>query len=367
MEKIYLNKRVLGLVSILLGSVGLLSSCGSYQNNSYYDNDGIYNSNPEPMYSNRVKVGSTQYTDPQHTYNKYENYFSEGKNDYSLITDTDNYTTEESVAVYNNNGYVDYNQNQTYAERYGSFGQNPTSVSVNIYSDYGMGYNPYWGGYYGGYWGWRRPYVGLYWGNPYYYGGWNSGWYGGGYYGPSWGWGYGPGYYGGGYYGGGYYAPYRPVVRGQGQRTGVVRNNTIGSNVPNNRVGVIRNTNGTTGTLNRPGTGTNTSGRVTTVRENGVSRQAVLRDPSNINRASIQNNTSTIRNNSNGIINRGTNNTNSIQRTPSNNSYNRSSSTPSRTYSPASTPSRSSNFGGGVSRGGSSSGGGTSRSSGVRR
>lgn len=376
MEKIYLNKRFLGLATLLLSSMGILTSCGSYQNNSYYDNDGIYNSNPEPMYTQRVRVGSTQSVDPNYNYNKYENYFAEAKNDYTVFTDTDNFTSEPNTAAYNNDGYVDYTQNQTYAERYGSFGQNSSSVTVNVYSDYGFGYNPYWGwgGYYGSYWGWRRPYVGLYWGSPYYY----NNWYGPswGYYGPNYYGGYyGSGYYGGGYYGGGYYAPYRPaVVRGQGQRTGVVRNNSIAGPNTNNRVGVNRNPSGVNTVGSRP-SNTN-SGRVTTVRENGVARQAVLRDPSVINRAGVQSGANTVRNNSNNTYNRtttpqssnniryntnrGTSNGN-YQRTPSSGTINRGSSTPSRSYSPASSPSRGGSMGGGSfgggARGGSSGGG----------
>ncbi|UYW00417.1 hypothetical protein K5I29_07555 [Flavobacterium agricola] len=381
MQKIYFNKRKIGFAALLLGGIGLLSSCASYQNNSYYDQDGIYNSNPESSYGQRIRVQSTQTHDPNYDYNKYQDYFAEGKGDFTVFTDTDNFSSENpTTAAYNNAGYVDYSQNETFAERYGSFGQNSSSVTVNFYNN-GYGYDPYWGNYYGGYygsyWGWRRPYVGLYFGSPYYYNNW---------YGPSWGWnygygyGYGPGYYGGyynpGYYGG-YYAPARPVVRGQGQRNGVVRNNAYApNNTSGNRIGVIRNSsnNNVSGRPNNPSSGTrpvntNNNGvnRVPTDRLNNGNRQAILRDPSNINRAAVHEraasarNNNTIRNNSNGAINRpsapvrnnnfnnnrGSNN--AIQRTPSNNNFNRSAA-PSRPSMSA--PSRGS-MGGGA-RGGSS-------------
>lgn len=367
MKNLNFNIKFLSLATI---AGGLLASCGSYQNNSYYENDGIYNSDVQPA-PKRVKVVSTQSVDPN---NKYETYFSEGKSDFTVFTDVDNYTSEnENQELYTEDDIIYIADNQNYAERYGNWGQNSTSVTVNVYDNgypyYYGGWNNYWG------WGWNRPYrYGNYWGYPY------NNYYYAGYHSPYYGWGWNSPYYYGGYYGGyygSYYGSYyRPnnIIRGNGNRMGVVRNNQYGGRNDVARNNGVRNTSATrNNTINRSNTG-----RVTTVRENGVSRQVILRNPDNITRSQNQQNTinrndsstrnqsirnNTIRNNNNApAVRNNSYQNNSIQRgnttTPSRNQSFDRSSTPSRSYSPSSSPSRGGSFGGGGSMGRGSSGGG---------
>ena len=177
----------------------IVASCGSYQNSSYYDNDGVYGSNnnngKEVTVEKTVVVNDSKAKD-------YEEQFKTMTKDYSYFTDVDNYNgtkNDSVVTVYNN-------QNR---ETYGGWGSNTDNVVVNVY-DYGWntwhspfwGYRPYWNawnmGFYGAGWGFGWNWN--YWSNPYW--GWNS-WYGpgwGGFYG-GWGWNnwygnpYGYGYY----------------------------------------------------------------------------------------------------------------------------------------------------------------------------
>lgn len=160
----------------LLAFLGLaITSCGSYQNSSYYDNDGVYSTNGDKIVKKDNQPNSTSV--------QYKQYFSslqntEGNSD-EIFTDVNSYTSNYDVEN-------DSIQAPSTATGYASWGSNPESTTVVVYSD------PYW---YAG-WGWGYPYYGY----PYY--GWGYPWYGWGYY-PGWGypgWGYpGCGYPGYGY------------------------------------------------------------------------------------------------------------------------------------------------------------------------
>ena len=140
---------LIGLISILI------TSCGSYQNSSYYDSDGIYGNSGKAVTNNSS--------------NHYKEYFN------SLQTERVNDTIQSG--------------NQDYPD-WGSSSNNSTIVvytnpwSMNFGFDYGFGYPNYgWGGNNWGWgynnwswgynnWGWG----GNNWGYPYYgYG--NSGYY----------------------------------------------------------------------------------------------------------------------------------------------------------------------------------------------
>jgi hypothetical protein len=108
----------------------LLTSCGSYQNSSYYDNDGIYGNAPRETQN----VSSTQY----------KNYFSSLQNENNVSNDT------IKIA---NQGYTETSVVNVYAD--------PWSMSFGIGFGYGYGY-PYYG------YGWGYPYYGYGWGYPYY-------------------------------------------------------------------------------------------------------------------------------------------------------------------------------------------------------
>ena len=156
-----------------------ITSCGSYQNSSYYDTDGIYG-NTESKIQKR--------TLPNESAIAYQNYFSslQDVNDSTAIfTDIDNYSN------YNNQANQQNNSN------YASWGSNSQDVTINYYPNnwglsFGYGY-PYYG------YGWGHPYYGYGWNFPYNY--WNT-YYGWGY--PYYGYGYS--YMNYPYYNGGYYS-----------------------------------------------------------------------------------------------------------------------------------------------------------------
>ena len=156
---------LIGLLSFLL------ASCGSYQNTSYNDNDGVYGNTRTYTQSNTNTANS-----------QYKDYFSSLKDENvptEIFTDVDSY---------GNYAESDSTQ-QTASTAYPAWGSSNSEVSINVYSNpmwstgFGLGFGyPYYGGYWGypGYaWGYSG-YGGYGWGYPYYgYAG-----YYGGYWGP---------------------------------------------------------------------------------------------------------------------------------------------------------------------------------------
>ncbi len=154
-------------------------SCGSYQNSSYYDRDGIYGESASAD-SSRAKSESSQT-------NQYKDYFGSLQNDnVEIFTDVDSYNTSDQPS------------GEGYSNGYSGWGSESDHVTVNVYGN-NWGYN-YWNTYwYGPYWGWNSWYTpswGIGWSTyPYYGGYWNS------YYAP-----YYASYYN--YYGNHYYPHY---------------------------------------------------------------------------------------------------------------------------------------------------------------
>ena len=145
-------------IYLLIGFFAVItSSCGSYQNSSYYDSDGVYGDSQ----SNKKAVTNRDNSQSS----KYQEYFSDLNKDSEAFIDIDNYSSVSNDTI---NKAENYNPNNS------SWGNNPQSVTVNVYdNNWGIGYwNNYW---YGSYWGWNN------------------------WYGPGWGWGwnswYGPGFY----------------------------------------------------------------------------------------------------------------------------------------------------------------------------
>ena len=302
----------------LFGLLALVvTSCGSYQNKSYYDNDGIYGGDEKRVASE---------TNSNNAY--YKEYFSSlNKENEEIFTNVDEYNSYPNDTVNRATARV---ENTSYS----SWGSNPSSnITVNVY-DNGWGYGGWnnWGWNNWGWNSWYGPGFGL---------GWNS-WYGPGFglgwnnwYGPGW------GYYGGWYgnnwgwnnhwYGNNYAYSY-------GRRDSRVYNNYSAGRTSGNRID--RNINSSSRRNSNP-TFTN---RSTSVRNSGVRNNTSRNDSYNTTRP---NNSNTTRNYNNTSTPR----TNSTPRTVSPNN------TP-RTYSP-------SNSGGGRSSGGGSyGGGGGGRSSG---
>ncbi|MFL9831004.1 hypothetical protein ABS764_09100 [Flavobacterium sp. ST-87] len=175
--------------------IGLLSlfmiSCGSYQNSSYYESDGIYSTSTDPRIERR-NTNSDNY---------YKDYFNSLQSDSEseIITDIDKYSDFDSV---NNDSYTGY----------AGWGDNQTGTIVNIYPDYwGMNYGFGWNNWGWNNWGWNN------WGMNYGFGWNNWGWnnwginYGFGW--NNWGynnWGWNNNYY---YYNRPNYSTYTPTRR----------------------------------------------------------------------------------------------------------------------------------------------------------
>jgi len=180
----------------------ILASCGSYQQASYYDNDGIYADRTEQV---RV-TQQPRASQPAPKQDAFGEYFDQKANEYGEIlesevfTDVDGYYSDVENDSLMNDQSFQYNGNNNDYNGYAAWGDNPTNVNINVYDNnwgwagdpFGWGYSGFYGGFYGGYYGYYNPWR---W-NRYGYG-WNN-----------WGWG-GYGYYGwGSYYHPYYYSPY---------------------------------------------------------------------------------------------------------------------------------------------------------------
>lgn len=300
----------------LFGLLAIITtSCGSYQNSSYYDNDGVYGSER----SNTVVENKYSEQNLEKS-NKYAEQFKTMQEDYSYFTDVDSYQSQEAqdtvVTVYRNES------NNNYA----GWGNNSSDVTINYYNN-GWGWNnwysPYWG--IGWNWGWNSWY-GNNWGW-----GWNS------WYGPGWGWGwnnwYGPGwggYYGAGWGWNGYYGYGRDVVYNGGRRGGSAYHNPSRGR-----------DNYSNGRTNTPRPNFNSTRSTPRTRENGTRSNVTPRTPR-------ENSTGTPRNNNYSTPR---SNNNSTPRT--NNNY----STPRSSSGGSFGGSRGGSFGG--SSGGGRSGGGS--------
>ena len=164
----------------LLAVVGLLVvSCGSYQSASYYDNDGIYSNGQQVS----VEKSTKQVQQPKQKKgdNTYAQYFGQKADEYQdileseIFTDIDSYSSDVENDSITETDLTDYYNPENDYAGYGGWGDNPSSVSINIYNS---GFNN-WGGYN---YGWANPFWG--WNN------WGYGGYGGhyGYGGYGWGW-----------------------------------------------------------------------------------------------------------------------------------------------------------------------------------
>lgn len=177
---------------LALGSILMLSSCGSYQY-AGYDNDGIYN-------SDEVVVDVEEAATNRTSNNYYANYFDDVVTDAELaqeqsddiFTDIDSYSSGNASG-----GEVEI------IEDYGGWGQVNDQVTINFYNNgwnnwgwgwndpwlwnggFGWGWNNYWGyGWnrwnrwgYGFGWGWNDPWL---WNGGFGYGwnnwGWHNNW-----------------------------------------------------------------------------------------------------------------------------------------------------------------------------------------------
>ena len=292
--------------------IGLLSlfmiSCGSYQNSSYYESDGIYGTSTDRN-AERRNTNSDNY---------YKDYFSALQDDSQsseVITDIDKYSDFDSV---DNDSYTGY----------AGWGDNQTGTIVNIYPNYwGMNSGFGWNNWGWNNWGWNN------WGMNYGFGWNNWGW-------NNWGMNYGFGWNNWGYNNWGY--------NNWGWNNNYYYNRpNYSSYTPTRRRSVSNSTNYSSGNRTYTPTRSYSTDRVN-------SRRATFTNPRTYNRNDNTNSTTTTRRSA----------TQNTTTTRQQSNYSRNESyTPSRSYSSPSSNSGSS----GRSYGGSSSGGGSSRSSGGGR
>ncbi|HLS12724.1 MAG TPA: hypothetical protein VK050_11220 [Flavobacteriaceae bacterium] len=244
--------KILMLTSIVL----FLGSCTVYKYPERASEDGIY--------STRTYRGQADgYTE---TNNYYKQYFHSKQGTYSelltdqeesaIFTDIEAYSTREYIG---DDGYVYSERVSTQDESYAGWGNNTTSVNINLYGGYGYGY----GGYYNSFYGvWGYPYYGY----GYYYPRWRGGfswWYGwNGFYSPFYY--YHPSYY----YGHSHY--YRPYYNYVSYNRGRRNNDYNGRTAARGRTSAINAARGrsTLGAEARRGTNNTVSRRSATTNNN---------------------------------------------------------------------------------------------------
>jgi hypothetical protein len=288
----------------------LLYSCGSYQNSSYYDSDGIYGNT-----DTRTIVRTTERvveTNPNTPYKEYFNSLQNNNQPTEIFTDVDSYgnydTVNDSIQVTNSG--------------YSGWGSNPQDINVTVYDN---GWNNWYGSnWYGSNWGFGFGFNNWYgaWGYPYY--GWEY---------PSYGWSY-P-YYGWGYPSYGYtnnYYTYNPGRRGSSYSNRVNTNRNYSSrNYSQNQINTVSRNNNSTNFRRNSSTNLNRTAPTFTRGTQSQTRN---------------NSTNPVRTR----VNTNTNTTRSESYTPSRSNNSNNSYSPSRS-SGNSGSGRSSGGGGGRSRG----------------
>ena len=92
MKTYYISPKSASLYSLIGLLAILMTSCGSYQNSSYYDSDGVYNNNERRSNTTANNESS----------NGYREYFRSLQDDPEIFTDSNNYVSP----AYNDTTYV---------------------------------------------------------------------------------------------------------------------------------------------------------------------------------------------------------------------------------------------------------------------
>ena len=160
----------------LIGFLGVLTtSCGSYQNSTYYDSDGIYGN---------TETKKKEIAPQDKSSNYYKEYFNSLQNNNNQSSDIFTNVANYSDANTSNDSVQRLNQD------YADWGSNAGKTTINVYNNptpwndslnfgwgypyYGLGYNFGWSqpyypwGYYAN--GWNYPYYTYGWNYPYSYG-----------------------------------------------------------------------------------------------------------------------------------------------------------------------------------------------------
>ena len=231
------QQKTLRLMSLFVGAITVIS-CGSYQNSSYYDDDGVYG----PDNSVKTKRVVQNETTSGSYSNAYAQQFKSMKEDFGpteVLTDVDNYKSAPDTVYVKENG-----------TRYGGWGENQTNNNIVIVNDNwgwnNWGWNSWgmngwgWNGWYGNNWGMNGWGMNGWYGNNWGMNGWGwNGWYGNNWGMNGWGW---NGWYGNnwgmnGWYGNGWYGGGRNVVINNGPRGGYINNNGNSGRLTSGRVG----------------------------------------------------------------------------------------------------------------------------------
>lgn len=113
----------------MLVTLGLIiASCGSYQQSSYYDNDGIYSDNTPTTVERRPEQRNYQQNNTET--NTYSDYFGEKANQYDEILDNEIFTDVDSYSSNAVNDSVpqgqltDYYSSENDYQGYGGWGDN---------------------------------------------------------------------------------------------------------------------------------------------------------------------------------------------------------------------------------------------------
>jgi len=143
----------------LFAVVGLLVvSCGSYQQASYYDNDGIYGSNERRVAVDRAPRQQAPRAQ-RSVDNTYSQYFGQKADEFNeilddeIFTDVDSYSSGIANDSINNVDLTAYYESDNDYAGQAGWGENPQSVNINIV---GGGWNN-WGGGFG--MGWNDPWL----------------------------------------------------------------------------------------------------------------------------------------------------------------------------------------------------------------
>jgi hypothetical protein len=221
--------KTLRFLSLIVGAITVVS-CGSYQNSSYYDDDGVYGPDNSEK-AKRVVQSETTSGSYSNAYAQQFKSMSEEFGPTEVLTDVDNYKSTPDTVYVQENG-----------TRYGGWGENPTNNNIVIINDnWGMN-NWAWNGWYGNGWGWNNwgmngwGWNGWY-GNNWGMNGWGWGW--NGWYGNNWGWNgwYGNGWWGNNWSWNGWYGGGRNVVHNNGPRGGYINNNGNSGRMASGRIG----------------------------------------------------------------------------------------------------------------------------------
>ena len=140
MMKIYTPSTKRNLFLLIPLFAILLASCGSYEQASYYDNDGIYQRNSSPYTKKKKQEREIRDDDAI----QYENYFAQKAREYeqilnedgTIFTDIDSYASAE---VSDSLDIVSEYINE-YESGNPGWGENPEGIVLNVYNNPGFGF-----------------------------------------------------------------------------------------------------------------------------------------------------------------------------------------------------------------------------------